>query len=197
MTLNIEALRRVVSFAVIDHDDSLNLPFRWDQGTWGRINGTLIPEDVQVRESSNDDGEYKQFVEVTCATACCLAGNTVLANGDKFILPVGNYSRISDYTDDESIDVNECVDEDGVVHQISRRAQEILGITDYEREVLFSGGNGIEAVCFYAEAIAIAHGTTLDMHRAAELAAKFCAYECETPQAYAEQNFGIHESVTA
>jgi hypothetical protein len=165
MALDIERLRRVISFAIIDHESALDLPFHWDQGTWGRLNGSLLDEDVEASTGQKEDEGLVDYIPIpiTCATACCLAGNTVLTEGEKFILPVNTAyvtaaEAVRELREDDALEVSMCVSKEGVVSNISARARELLGITDQQAEYLFGGGNDIDDVCYFAEAIAIAHG---------------------------------------
>lgn len=74
----------------------------------------------------------KQFSEV-CATNCCFAGNVVIANGDTIIA--------SGFIEGDLASPAMCVDADGNVHTIAKRATDLLGITPTQARDMFDGNN--------------------------------------------------------
>jgi len=92
-----------------------------------------------------------------CATGCCVAGNMVLAHGDQFIAPAASAAV------GLTVTVEQCIDEDGMVHKISTRAKEIGGLTDSEAGRLFHQDNSAATIARLATNIAHNHGYTLEV----------------------------------
>lgn len=105
-----------------------------DQTNWGVIGDGLNFSPVPVRDSQLD-GSYR-IVDVgkeellSCGTTACCAGWTVLLEGDKFLMEDG-FKRVF-----------WCIDSDGHVHEIERRAASLLGLSPDEADQAFEANLG-------------------------------------------------------
>lgn len=117
MKRNVELLTKVRDLAV--HE-----PAKFDMNTWVTIKRELInfPEDTSK-------------IKVECGTTACIAGWAVQLAGDKLL--VDRYSSIRDgiYQTTNSVAKN------GRVCDIQSRAQNLLGLTEMETDILFFSGN--------------------------------------------------------
>ena len=120
---------------VLDHVDAH--PQEWNQGTWI----------VQTRN-----------VDQSCGTACCIAGWASLLSGDEpeFEPMLGLTATGLVYEARAAT-----VATDNGERFISRRAQELLGLTSVEADELFAGGNSRAQVQRIAEQIAERAGEVL------------------------------------
>lgn len=89
-----------------------------------------------------------------CPSSCCLAGNIVLINGDKFVIPEG-------YEGDCNVDY--CLTVEGEVESISERARDLAGLTDGEAQSMFEGSNSPDYIIEYAAVIADRNGYELNL----------------------------------
>ncbi len=111
----------LLAWAEAEHEKQLQgLPSEWDQGHWAisRPDGTPIA--------------------ASCATACCLAGKTVAADGGKFLLKTPSYGEFGIATDAE-LPTGEIVD-------VENYATERLGLTYEQAQRLFDVDNDIQDV---------------------------------------------------
>jgi hypothetical protein len=165
--MNIELLTRVVQWAVDEENPATGTATspRWDQGVWGA--SRALSSHVVEPAENNVDLCAQSYVAVKCDSGCCLAGNTTLINGDTFIIEA-NEVPTDPNNDDYAVEVSRVLTRDTkAVRRISERATELLGLTDAEADVLFSGGNEIREVVGYADAIAERHGhESLDLRGA-------------------------------
>lgn len=154
-------MQQAVQDAVDDHRrQSMGVKathHQWHQGSWG--SGTELGHEMQAR---NKNGNLRSVITVpiTCGTTACIAGNGVINNGDKFVVPK---SALDQVELGESFEVEKCVDLDGNLFNISSRARELFGLEANEAEWLFGGGNDIEAVESIAEDLATKYGHTLNI----------------------------------
>jgi hypothetical protein len=93
---------------------------------------------------------------VVCATACCVAGNIVLLNGDRF---VSDSALPADCT----VAVQSCVTAEGDVMDIDDRAIELAGLSEGEAAMLFGGANSWTDIVEMAIQIAKVHGFELEV----------------------------------
>jgi hypothetical protein len=94
--------------------------------------------------------------QMVCPTACCVAGNIVLINGDRFVVD-------SVLPEDSLVAVQSCVTDKGEIVDIDDRAIEVVGLDAVEAMNLFSGGNSWRDIVHCATKIAKAHGHTLEV----------------------------------
>ena len=122
----------------------------WNQGHWfeGNITGEVLPDGPLYWRGM-------AVMEVSCDSACCIAGQVVLREGDRFVAPNVN----PDPTATRRTVAN-CLTPDGV-QPIYTRAMALLGITEREGEVLFDSDNGLEDVTLIATNLAAKYGHTL------------------------------------
>lgn len=151
-----EKMQAAIQWAV-DEDRGSSEHLRWQQRTWvtGRITDKVDNLDPDIGMS----GLYGMtvFRHEVCATSCCVAGNVVLANGDKFLTWTDSpysYER-------GQIAVTWCTDENGERHTISQRARDLMGITAPEAERLFDGTNDVATLVRRGENIAAHYGYEL------------------------------------
>lgn len=155
-----QRMQQAVQDAVDDHRRKTEgidpTHHQWSQGSW--FQGTEVGNQVVARKH----GETRKVftVPVTCGSTACIAGNGVINNGDRMVIPKGVLDDF-DFTTQESFEVNECVDLDGNLYPISKRARKLFGLDSEEAEELFSGGNSIEAVEETAADLAEKYGHTL------------------------------------
>lgn len=148
-----ERMQTGIQWAVDEQRQHSNL--RHYQGLWayGIIKGPVDTNEVIT--TSNVYGTQVQVTEV-CATACCLAGNVVIAHGDRIVEYV-----FENGLEGRTTDANHCLDGEGNLRKIATRAKELMGLTDVEAQVLFSGDNSVDALIRTGEHIAARHGHTL------------------------------------
>ncbi len=117
----VPTLDGLLAWAEAEHEKQLKgLPSEWDQGHWAisRPDGTPIA--------------------ASCATACCLAGKTVAADGGKFLLNTPSYGEFGVATTAE-MPTGEIVD-------VESYATERLGLTAAQSDKLFDADNDIQDV---------------------------------------------------
>lgn len=102
-------------------------------------------------------GEHRREMDLVCPTACCLAGNILITNGDRFV--VDHEWDIGEQT----TSVEYCLDEKDQVHGIQNRAMEVAGLNLAEAQELFEGGNTAESIVESATRIAKEHGYELEV----------------------------------
>jgi len=121
-----------------------------NQNYWGygKVTDTRIP----IKPNSVF-GKSVEEVQMVCPTACCVAGHVVVRHGDQMVAGV-QITR-------DSVSADYCVDEDGRVHSIPDRAQDLLGISSSESSTLFDGDNDADDVVDKAMDIADAYGYEL------------------------------------
>lgn len=93
---------------------------------------------------------------VICPTACCLAGNIVIAHGDLLIVNYLDYDP-----GEQNLLADYCLDSDGRVHHVQERAAELVGIDpDPESfdQSMFDGDQNADDIRALAEATARRHG---------------------------------------
>ena len=106
----------------------------------------------------------KQGTQVypVCTSACCLAGNIVLANGDTMVVPAGSVAQ--ELIDSEcQVNVDYCMDAEGNFHSIHARARELAGLDDAEATYLFDGCRSAHSQIEYAQEVAARNGYTLEL----------------------------------
>ena len=123
---------------------------RHNQGIWGL--GRIKEGIRRLRKNST----YQYFAPV-CPSACCLAGNIVLANGDEFVIP----AELAAGKDTSHVDY--CMDAEGEIHHIRDRAQQVAGLTGLDAQALFDANRSPEVLINMAEQIAAREGFTLDL----------------------------------
>lgn len=149
-----------------------NIPGNWDQTAWGR-----------------------QFRNGVCETAYCIAGQGAVQAGYVFgwTLRAKDEHGVLEYLGDyvyPSIEVPSQKDPTKMVRVIdedrrheaipaSLAGQEYLGITYYEADRLFDGGNTISDVVFVAQAIAKAYGEDLGIDVPDEERNRYIGYSVE------------------
>lgn len=121
-----------------------------EQNCWGA--GKII--DWIKAHISNSPRE--QFAQV-CPSACCLAGNIVLLNGDRMVT-LDQTAVLGDFEN-----VENCLDEEGRLHSISTRAQQLAGLTGPQATRLFAGENYADQIIEYAQEIAVKNGYELEV----------------------------------
>ncbi|MBO0676907.1 hypothetical protein JRC04_05480 [Mycolicibacterium sp. S2-37] len=99
-----------------------NSPDKHDQKQWVNI----VPDLVKI------DGELKY---ATCGTSACVAGWAAAINGAKYLI-----TPFTDFDEDDKVyRPNMVIDKKGQQHCIEDYAQEVLGLTNEEAELLFDG----------------------------------------------------------
>ena len=132
---NIPLLRKVFEH-ISDH------PEDWRQAYWGSLTDASLVAGQDPQEFSSEDfwGHPMTFqaipVAPTCGTAMCFAGWAVCMDDPKARLLIlrGSY------------EADEVLLGDGQVMDISKRAQEVLGLHREEADRLFSGGNTLDEI---------------------------------------------------
>jgi hypothetical protein len=124
MVVNEELLQRVVKRLRAK-------PEQWDQDGWVILSEDDVCE-VFTRGRPYGDrnviiGDFA-LMEGFCGTKACLAGHTVLEAGDEIMI----------WDSDPETGTFECIDDKGNVHNIEIRAQELLGLTRDQADVLFA-----------------------------------------------------------
>ena len=110
-----------------------------DQMAWAV--GELLP--AEQREALGQRfGLGMTMVIPLCASACCVAGNVVIANGDLLVA----IDQFGGHTPDRQVKVDFCVTEENEVVYISTRARDLLGISEVEADLLFEGHDTPERV---------------------------------------------------
>lgn len=125
---------------------------RHQQSTWGI--GRLMKAIKRTKQGTQ--------VYPVCTTACCLAGNIVLANGDTMVVPAAAVPQ--ELIDNEvAVNVDYCMDAEGNFHSIHERAKVLAGLTEAEATYLFDGCRSAHAQIEYAQDVAARNGYTLDL----------------------------------
>ena len=168
-----ELLRHVFSIIEAEHEKDVewgnNDEGKWDQGSWGHVEteglrdagvdfGALLGDQVRpdgtrltIAEIALDAGTVK----TACGTACCFAGHTSLAVGDKvlFSMPVDlvdeQYDRSISFESVipvESINPNSPARVGSVSVSVMGRARDLLGLDFEEADMLFDSDNDIEDI---------------------------------------------------
>lgn len=128
MTYNVERLERLGDD--IKHEAEL---FKHDQGTWGRFRGTV--EKLIKHEGTT-------WASVTCPTAACAAGWTVIGQDAAMLFPASAVGqRLSG-----DVTTGYCLTTQGEVRDIEEYAAELLGLDDAARRHLFFGCSTTEEV---------------------------------------------------
>lgn len=147
-----DRLQTAVQWAV-DEARRTDLDQRWlthDQGKWGY--GT-----VENREPIKAKyGLAPITMRAVCPSACCLAGNIVLAEGDTFVVPT-----YSSHSVGEEVNVDYCVDTKGTVYKIEDRALDLIGM-EYDQQ-MFDSEQDIDDLVETVGEVVEAHGFTLDI----------------------------------
>ena len=124
-----------------------------DQESWG---AGVLKKDGELFTSPI--GTYT----AVCPTAGCLAGNVVLASGEKFVVSWPS-SQADHIPEGLPVSVSACWTADGDVDEISHRAQELMGIDSDDADRLFEGENDVDAIVNIATEIAASWGFTLEI----------------------------------
>lgn len=148
---NEEMIRIVVKR--IERDVSL-----WDQADWASLfikddERDIYAEELLPRvEMPYEDAMYglNDFTEVSCGTAMCLAGHTVLEAGDTIL-----------FEPNENI-AWACLDDNGRQRRIRLRAQQLLDLTDEQASILFDGRAGGGAIDDFKVLITKVTGVTFE-----------------------------------
>lgn len=125
---------------------------RHNQKTWarGRVKNEVVTDEMSSR-----------WMPV-CASACCLAGNIVLAHGDTFVVPAyDSFQGVAEMGGECHVDY--CMDDEGKIHSINERAIELAGLTDLQAGALFFEGMTAAKIVSYAAAVAEENGYHLDV----------------------------------
>lgn len=131
------------------------------QSLWGH--GVLGEQGLVgiIRDQDGADVDRKEVTEV-CATACCVAGNIILAHGDRMIV-TRDYANKRAANGATEADASWCIDSDGVIHGIPARAQELVGLSPWEEEELFQADSDVEEIVRIAGEVAGKRGWDLDL----------------------------------
>lgn len=134
------------------------------EGHGPRVNVALLAKTLDVVEeeaAKADRGEVCQWEqgEWRCGTGMCFAGWAAHLDGaqwasedplsdhfDDIVAEPGDHFSASQVWDDAEPGVTQ-------VTPVSARAQRVLGLTEDESEMLFSGGNGIEDIKYVIDKI--------------------------------------------
>lgn len=148
-----QRLEAAVQWAADTYDTPPKEGVSWQQAHWmeGALDG-VVP----------DHGSH-HFVDVVCDSSCCIAGNVVLNEGDKFVVPEWNLG--SYYNQGDTIQADYAYTKSGDLVTIGARARSLLGITQMESDALFNGDNGIDTVIRIASKIAGGYGHDLNIIR--------------------------------
>lgn len=147
--------------------NNIELYNRWDQRSWGELGenhfdefGEVIQESLEPVPAYARD-EYGNLVltqelvrEGSCNTSFCFAGHTVLTAGDKILINT------------ESGEAWNCVDQNGVDHNIEIRARELLGLTREQAVQLFDGEAGERDFGAYKRLVTRVTGVTFEEEQA-------------------------------
>lgn len=150
---DVALLRKAVEW--VQEQDRLGRESRereWDQGTWARGVAGYVADGVKVL------GVRYLPVDVSCGTACCVAGKICLVSGDRFVT-----SKKGGMRPGQLVHVEQVVGPDGWVWTIMERARALLGITELEAAKLFASNNDAANVLRLARSIAAAHGEELGL----------------------------------
>lgn len=156
---NIERLRSAVRWAESEAEKRTSL---WDQGMWmlGKM-GKRVRRVKTVRFTADISHPFNEMGEtlreVRCGTSYCVAGHICADEGDSFVA----YESEAETGQPVHADL---VIPRGATEAVSiqTRAQELLGITNYEANRLFEGFNDIDDVREIAEEIANSYGHSLN-----------------------------------
>jgi hypothetical protein len=145
-------LEKAVRWAVEENAKTKRSDLTWDQEEWfaGALDGKAKVEGYH-------------YVDVTCGSTCCIAGNVVVEAGDRFIVPDHFTER---YEQGDMVTVEMCLTKKREVYSVETRAEHLLGITPSQARWLFDGDNDIESVINAASEIAAEYGFTLDVEPA-------------------------------
>jgi len=147
-----ELFQTAIQWVVDEHREPTHSPSHL-QSTWA-VGRVLFDKVTAYRRKDRP----KTF-QVVCPTACCVAGDICLTNGDTFV--VGCDEEPVRYN--TAIAVDYVVDEDGKLHEIGARARSLVGITGPEANELFEGGNRVEDITRVATSIAARRDFDLDL----------------------------------
>lgn len=146
--IQFKRLQKAVQWAYDQETGVTKTDLAWYQGDWfrGALDG-VVPHD-----------ERYHFVDVTCGSSGCIAGNVVIAEGDKMVIPSAVTRSVYKGM---MLTTTQCLTTDGEVTSIPARARDLLGITQREADSLFAGDNTIDAVIRRAKNIAKHYGHRL------------------------------------
>jgi hypothetical protein len=120
---------------------------------WQHVQSTWGWGKVMSKFGIKAKNSHQSWVPV-CSSACCLAGNIVLTNGDKFVVQEGFQGDVN---------VDYCLTPEGEVENIAERAKDLAGLTDYEASTLFEGSNSADFLIEYAATVAERNGYELNL----------------------------------
>lgn len=106
----------------------------WHQGAW-----MFHSDELARRNGTYEEYLVAQRAGATCGTACCIAGKVALDSGYRSVHGDGGDAVIHGETEDWS--------------GASEVAAELLGLHDWQADLLFSGGNRITDLYAIAEVL--------------------------------------------
>lgn len=148
--VNEELLRRVIKR--IERDKN------WHQGYWGAIEEETFADKLSVSPVQSNDGQHRwlELKDVDlgekeiCGTQFCLAGHTILEAGDVMLV------------DKNELEANFCIDDTGAFRTIEQRATELLGLDDYQADLLFAPSAGNYNIDLFKQEITDLTGVEFD-----------------------------------
>lgn len=131
-TPDADYLTALLAWAETEHEKSLaGQPSEWDQESWFQL-----PRELEEAEFAPMD-EVPDLV-LGCGTACCLAGKVSWDAGGRPLLKKSHFDDFSYFS------TSIVAFPDGSQAPVNTFAQDHLGLSDEEADVLFSGSNTIE-----------------------------------------------------
>jgi hypothetical protein len=146
-----ERLQTAVQWAV-DEEAIATPTLTVNMDVWGF--GEVARGRGVIKAKYDEESKHAIEVKAVCPTACCLAGNIVLAAGDEFIID-------KHYYDGETVYADNCVDDKGIIHSIPVRALDLIGLNDDHG--MFEGSQSASDIVAKAEMVAEDYGFSLDI----------------------------------
>lgn len=102
-------------------------------------NVALLNQTLAYIEAHPEEWDQKTW---HCGTTACFAGHAAALNGGEW-LGRGSDSLIA-RDDDPAEDIWAATEDRPAIVEVDRRAKRVLGLTDYQAEDLFEGGNSLD-----------------------------------------------------
>lgn len=172
--LDVEMIFKLIKWA--EQDEKFLADFadwgRWNQGVWGGLARDQAADilGLEVPFFRLTDQQMQELRNGHCQTAYCMAGQTVAQHGYRLIYDGGAETLLDGTTETVVVTGSSCIKQEQVgtrtvagreiptyrdvpgarPERISYLAAKLLGLTDDEADMFFSGSNGLDTLRKYA-----------------------------------------------
>ena len=130
----------------------------WFQGGW--MHEVNVRDPLVNRQYGLETAE-KVVDKNFCGTACCVAGYVAW----EYVVPNGRHALSNSvrkpFVTPDGTRIDPCANEERDYRHVAFAAQAILGITDSEANVLFTGSNSADEIKFYLNAFLEVRGESV------------------------------------